>query len=78
MNKANKTPQSNTQAEPRLKPDRAPESQAGQTEAKIIELTADLQRTRADFENFRKQVELQKQQYGNIVKHPAAPNISVL
>lgn len=68
MNKANKTPQSNTQAEPRLKPDRAPESQASQTEAKITELTADLQRTRADFENFRKQVELQKQQYGNIVK----------
>ena len=28
---------------------------------KIIELTNDLQRTRADFENFRKQVELQKE-----------------
>lgn len=28
--------------------------------AKIEELTNDLQRTRADFENFRKQVELQK------------------
>lgn len=30
-------------------------------ETKINELTADLQRTRADFENFRKQVELQKE-----------------
>ena len=29
-------------------------------DAKIAELTADLQRTRADFENFRKQVDLQK------------------
>lgn len=29
---------------------------------KIVELTNDLQRTRADFENFRKQVDLQKQQ----------------
>lgn len=28
----------------------------------IAELTADLQRTRADFENFRKQVDLQKSQ----------------
>ena len=27
---------------------------------KIAELTNDLQRTRADFENFRKQVEMQK------------------
>ena len=30
-------------------------------EAKINELTADLQRTRADFENFRKQTEAQKE-----------------
>ena len=30
-------------------------------EAKITELTNDLQRTRADFENFRKQVEVQKE-----------------
>lgn len=36
--------------------------------AKIAELTADLKRTRADFENFRKQSDLQKQQYGNVVK----------
>ncbi len=36
--------------------------------AKIAELTNDLQRTRADFENFRRQTELQKEQYGNVVK----------
>ncbi|MBQ1540223.1 nucleotide exchange factor GrpE [Candidatus Saccharibacteria bacterium] len=30
-------------------------------EAKIAELTNDLQRTRADFENFRKQVDIQKE-----------------
>lgn len=35
---------------------------------KINELTNDLQRTRADFENFRKQAEVQKQHYGNVVK----------
>ena len=34
----------------------------------IQELTADLQRTRADFENFRKQVELQKAQERQIAK----------
>ncbi|MBO4813122.1 nucleotide exchange factor GrpE [Candidatus Saccharibacteria bacterium] len=38
----------------------APAAQAGVSEAKIAELTSDLQRTRADFENFRKQVEAQK------------------
>lgn len=31
------------------------------TDAQIAELTNDLQRTRADFENFRKQIELQKE-----------------
>ena len=36
------------------------ETKSNLQEAKINELTADLQRTRADFENFRKQVELQK------------------
>jgi len=35
---------------------------------KMEELTADLQRTRADFENYRKQTEAQKQQYGDVVK----------
>lgn len=32
------------------------------TEAALAELTSDLQRTRADFENYRKQVEVQKSQ----------------
>lgn len=32
-----------------------------QNDKKVIELTNDLQRTRADFENYRKQVEAQKQ-----------------
>jgi molecular chaperone GrpE len=35
---------------------------------KVAELTADLQRLRADFENYRKQSDLQKQQYANVVK----------
>lgn len=33
------------------------------------ELIGDLQRTRADFENFRKQVDLQKEQAKNLAKH---------
>ena len=39
-----------------------------QQDAKIAELTNDLQRTRADFENFRRQSDLQKEHYGNVVK----------
>lgn len=38
-------------------------------EAKITELTNDLQRTRADFENYRKQVEMQKQQAMSVAKY---------
>lgn len=37
-------------------------------ELKIVELTNDLQRTRADFENFRKQVDLQKENERNNAK----------
>lgn len=37
-------------------------------DVQIAELTGDLQRTRADFENYRKQVEAQRTQYGNVVK----------
>ena len=33
------------------------------------ELIGDLQRTRADFENFRKQVDLQREQAKNLAKH---------
>lgn len=35
---------------------------------KVTELTNDLQRTRADFENFRKQTEIQKSQAMNLTK----------
>lgn len=37
-------------------------------ETKIAELTNDLQRTRADFENYRKQVEMQKENEKNATK----------
>jgi molecular chaperone GrpE len=37
-------------------------------DTQIAELTADLQRTRADFENFRRAADLQKQQYASVVK----------
>jgi len=36
-------------------------------DAKIAELTNDLQRTRADFENYRRQVETQREQYGALM-----------
>ena len=36
-------------------------TQTATADDQIAELTADLQRTRADFENFRKQVDLQKE-----------------
>lgn len=38
-------------------------------DTKINELTLDLQRVRADFENYRKQSDLQKQQYAGVVKN---------
>ena len=44
-------------------------------DAKIVELTNDLQRTRADFENFRRQTEAQKLQYGNVVKNTTVSKI---
>ena len=37
------------------------EAQTNEAAQKIAELTNDLQRTRADFENYRKQVEMQKE-----------------
>lgn len=41
----------------------------------IAELTADLQRTRADFENYRRQAEAQKLQYGNVVKNTTVAKV---
>lgn len=54
--------------------DVAPEATAGATNsdastAMIAELTNDLQRTRADFENYRKQVETQKSQAMSAAKY---------
>lgn len=42
---------------------------------KIAELTNDLQRTRADFENFRKQVEIREQNVKNMTKLATVSNI---
>lgn len=44
-------------------------------EAKIEELTNDLQRTRADFENFRRQTEAQKELYGKAVEEKTVKKI---
>ena len=61
---------------------KAPKEQAEQEapetpdyEAQIAELTSDLQRTRADFENYRRQVEQQKLQYGDVVKNTTVSKI---
>ena len=43
-------------------------SEASADDSRVQELTMDLQRTRADFENFRKQVEIQKENERKIVK----------
>lgn len=58
-------PQPQNQPQPEAQPNPA-QDQASQIDpnlaaaaTKIVELTNDLQRTRADFENFRKQVDLQ-------------------
>lgn len=45
------------------------EATPDEKDAKIVELTNDLQRTRADFENFRRQAEAQKEHYANVVKN---------
>lgn len=39
-----------------------------ESKAKIVELTNDLQRTRADFENYRKQVEVQRENAAKTAK----------
>lgn len=47
------------------------EPQSPDLQATIDELTADLQRTRADFENYRKRVELEKEQARTLGKSQA-------
>ncbi len=44
-------------------------NQPSAQDAKIAELTNDLQRTRADFENYRKQVEIQKSQSAEYARY---------
>ena len=44
-----------------MKDKKATSTKETELEAKIAELTNDLQRTRADFENYRKQVEMRKE-----------------
>ena len=44
-------------------------------DAKIAELTNDLQRTRADFENFRRNKDAQQLQYGDAVKFATVKKI---
>lgn len=46
-----------------------------ESDAKIAELTNDLQRTRADFENYRRQTELQREQYGEVIKQSTITKI---
>ena len=53
----------------------AAQAAVAQANDKVAELTADLQRTRADFENFRRQAEAQKVQYGNVVKNATVSKI---
>lgn len=61
--------------EPAKKTSKVFRSKKDDSAEKIAELTADLQRTRADFENFRRQAEAQKQQYGNVVKNTTVMKI---
>ena len=44
-------------------------------DAKITELTNDLQRTRADFENYRKQMDLQKAQAAEFAKYETVKKV---
>ena len=59
------------EAQPNLTQDQASQIDPNLAAAatKIVELTNDLQRTRANFENFRKQVDLQKSQAMNVAKN---------
>ena len=51
------------------------ESRNAEFDAKITELTNDLQRTRADFENFRKQTEIQKENAKKAAKLATVMNL---
>lgn len=62
MKKIHKNNETKTNTETGKLDEAKVETGTSEIEAKIGELTQDLQRTRADFENYRKQVELQKAQ----------------
>lgn len=56
------------QETPEVVEEAQPEVVESPEQAKITELTNDLQRTRADFENYRRQTEVQREQYGEVIK----------
>lgn len=50
-------------------------SEKAQVDTKIAELTADLQRTRADFENYRKQMDAQKTQAAQFARYETVKKV---
>lgn len=65
-----------TQPEPvESQPTNELDSVKAEYEAKITELVNDLQRTRADFENYRRAVEQQREIYGETVKESTIKKI---
>ena len=55
---------------------KAPEqNSANELDVKIAELTNDLQRTRADFENYRKQMDLQKAQAADFARYETVKKV---
>ena len=58
-----------------MKKEKREDLAAADLQAKVEELTADLQRTRADFENFRKQIEVQKEAERKMVKFATVSKI---
>ena len=63
------------QETPEVVEEAQPEVVESPEQAKITELTNDLQRTRADFENYRRQTELQREQYGEVIKQSTIAKI---
>ena len=56
------------QPEPQAQPKPAADPVPDPRDTKIAELTNDLQRTRADFENYRKQIDVQKATAANLTR----------
>jgi len=51
------------------------QNSANELDVKIAELTNDLQRTRADFENYRKQMDLQKAQAADFARYETVKKV---